>query len=303
MSETELTAAQATALDGTTDGETGFKYHAPGDANYYTEGQRQRQRLLTLAGAMGNRFRVYKDGVLTYGIRPGKLEYGDTTLSYAGSSGNALTDDATNYVWLYHSGGALAIGTSTSDFPNPSTTPHLPLATIVTASGGYAYTQITDFRQLGCFGLNSAATPAVLNVLVGGSSADALHTHAAAGLSSALREAIPRLAITATAESNEARTITLQVQDAAGNALAGRAMLRVWMSNVEYAQPDDPANGFTIDSGTVYQEEQAGLAYKLITTADGSASITVLLYGAGWRYLMAEFDGRIYSSGELTWAA
>jgi len=253
MSETELTAAQATALDGTTDSQTGFKYHSPGEANYYTEGQRQRQRLLTLAGALGNRFRVYKDGALTYGIRPGKAEYGDTTLSYAGSAGNALTDDATNYVWLYNSAGTLTIGVSTSDFPNPSATPHLPLATIVTAGGGYAYTAITDLRQLGCFALNSAATPANLNTLVGGSTADALHTHAAAGLSAALRGAIPSIAITAGAEAGDARTITFQVQDAAGAALAQRLLVRVWVSAADYGAPDATGNAVAVVGGTTYE--------------------------------------------------
>jgi hypothetical protein len=303
MSETELTAAQATALDGTTDSQTGFKYHYPGEANYYTEGQRQRQRLLALAAALGNRFRVYKDGVLTYGIRPGKLEHGDTTLSYAGSAGNALTDDATNYIWLYNNAGALAIGRSTSDFPNPSATPHLPLATIVTASGGYGYTDITDFRQLGCFALNSAATPAGLNVLVGGSSADALHTHAAAGLGSALQDAIPSIAMTVTAESGNARTITFQAKDAAGNALAQRLLIRVWVGEDDYIWPEGTGNAVAVAGGYVYEEELANAAYKIITEADGSAAITVTISGEATRYVLAEIDGRIYSSGALTWVA
>ena len=44
MSEIELTDDQANALHGTTDAETGFRYHSPGDAGYFTEGQRQWQR-------------------------------------------------------------------------------------------------------------------------------------------------------------------------------------------------------------------------------------------------------------------
>ena len=303
MSETELTADQATALDGTTDSETGFTYHYPGEANYYTEGQRQRQRMLTLAASLGNRFRVYKDGVLTYGIRPGKVKYGDTTLSYAGSGGNALTDGATNYIWLYNNAGALTIGTSTGAFPNPSATPHLPLATIVTAGGGYDYPAITDYRQLACFALNSAATPAGLNVLVGGSSADALHTHGAAGLSGALQAAIPSLAITATAQAAGARTITVQARDAAGNALAQRMLIRVWVSDVEYACPSAAGHTVAVTGGSLYQEELANAAFKLVTQAGGSIAITVTVSGAATRYVMAEIDGRIYSSGALAWTA
>ena len=184
MAETDLTAAQANALHGTTDTDTDFTYHSPGDAEYFTEGQRQRHRMLVLMRAMGNRFRVYQDGTNTYGVRAGKVENGDSTLSYAGSTGNSLTDNQTNYIWLEIVSSALTLNTSTSDFPDPSTTPHIPLATIAIASGTYDYTDITDYRQLACFSLPSAATAANLNTLVGGTSsnADALHTHARSGL-------------------------------------------------------------------------------------------------------------------------
>ncbi len=156
MAETELTATECSALNGTTDSETDFKYHSPGDANYYTEGQRQRHRLLTLAKALGNRFRVYKEGQATFGVRPGKVRRGDSVLTYAGSTGNALSDDQTNYIYLHVDGGALTLATNTSGFPNPSATPHMPLATITVASGSYAVTDMSDDRQLAAFSLSSA---------------------------------------------------------------------------------------------------------------------------------------------------
>jgi len=184
MAETELTSTETDALEGTTDSDLAFVYHALGDSTFNVNGTRQAEKLARLAKALGNRFRVYQDGAATYGIRPGKVEYGDTTLSYAGSTGNALTDNQTNYIWLYNNAGTLTIDTSTSDFPDSSTTPHLPLATIAIASGSYDHADITDYRQLCCFRLNSAMTAANENTLVGGTSsnADALHTHARAGL-------------------------------------------------------------------------------------------------------------------------
>lgn len=183
MAETALTSTETDALEGTTDTLTDLVYHALGDATYNVNGTRQMEKLLRIAKAIGNRFRVYKDGANTYGVRPGRLDNGDDTEVYAGSTGNPLTDDLTNYIYLYISSDALAIGISTSDFPDPSTTPHLPLATIAIASGSYDYTDITDYRQLGVFNLINAMTAANANTLVGGisSNADALHVHTHTG--------------------------------------------------------------------------------------------------------------------------
>jgi len=37
--------------------------------------------------------------------------------------------------------------------------------------------------------------------------------------------------------------------------------------------------------------------------AGGTVAIGVTVAGAASRYIMAEIDGRVYSSGEVTWAA
>jgi len=182
MAETELTSTETDALEGTTDSDAGFVYHALGDSTYNVNGTRQVEKLLRLAKALGNRFRVYQDGAATYAVRAGKVEYGDTTLSYAGSTGNALTDDDTNYIYLYNNAGTLTLVCNITGFPDPSTTPHLPLATIAIASSAYTYSDITDYRQLCCFALNSAMTAANANTLVGGGSATGLHTHPRANL-------------------------------------------------------------------------------------------------------------------------
>ena len=177
MAETDLTSTQTDALEGTTDSDCEFVYHTLGDATYNVNGTRQAQRLLTMAKALGNRLRVYKDGTLTFGVRPGKILSGDSSLSYAGSTGNSLTDNATNYIYLSVVSGALALTANTTGFPDPSATPHLRLAQILTASAGYTYTDITDERQLSVFQLNSGATAANLNGLTDGSSASGLHVH------------------------------------------------------------------------------------------------------------------------------
>ncbi len=182
MAETDLTTTETAALRGTTDSDCDYPYAEVGE--YYGDtGIRREQRLLTMAKALGNAFRVYKDGTATYGIRGGKLQWGGTQLSYAGSAGNALTANQTTYAFLYIDGGALTVGTSTSGFPDPGTTPHLPLATIATGASGYDHDDITDYRMVGAFRIASGATAAELNTLTDGGNADGLHVHATAGLS------------------------------------------------------------------------------------------------------------------------
>lgn len=324
MAETELTAAQATALDGTTDSDCDFVYHSPADAAYYTAGQRQRQRLLTLAKALGNKFRVYKDGAATYGIRPGKVRSGTSTLSYTGSTGNSLTTGQTNYVWLYVSGSALTVGTSTTDFPNPSTTPHLPLATIVMGATSYDYDDITDCRQLCCFRLNSNMTAADENTLTGGSNADALHTHDSAGieagaiqaseldtdavetlkikdanvtvakLSAALQDMIPNIVITGTDDEDGTGYATLDIEDAAGNALSQRFLVRVWVADAEFSEPD-AQTGFTVDTGELMKAIEANADLEVISDEFGQIIMDINTGGAKTVYVMAELDGRVYS--------
>ena len=313
MAETELTAAEANALDGSTDSETGFTYHAPGDAQYYTEGQRQRHRLLTLAKALGNRFRVYKDGEATFGVRPGAVASGAGTLSYAGSEENALTDDQTNAIWLEVQAGELTLATSTSGFPDPSATPHLPLATIEVASGSYAHGDITDCRQLGAFRLRTRMTADDENALTDGSNADSLHVHDTAGLAdgavtaaklaSAARAAVPNLDITAGAEAADTRTVTVQARDAVNDNLAGRFLVRVWIATAEYGAPSAAGNTVSVTAGAEIESKTANADYHLISDAAGKVVLDVQVSGAATRYVLAEIDGRVYSSGQLDWAA
>jgi hypothetical protein len=304
MPETELTAAQADALAGTTDSDTDFKHHTIGESAYYTEGLRQRHRILTILKVV-NALRVYKDGTLTFGVRPGKAAWGDSMPDYAGASEQALTDDATNYVYLSVEGGEPSLNVNTTGFPDPSDEPHVPLASIVTASGAYGHGDITDHRGRGVFTMLSAMTAAGANTLVGGSgsNADALHVHAVGGLEDALQDLLPDLSITAGAEAADKRTITVQARDAAANNLAERVLVRVWIAASDYGAPSATGNTVAVETGTTYETETANAAYKIISDAAGKAEIGVTISGAATRYVMAEIDGRIYSSGEITWAA
>ena len=303
MSETALTDSQADALSGTTDPGADMVYPAIGESTYYTTWYRWAQRLLTLAKMPGNALRVHKDGDLTFGVRPGKVAHGAGALSYAGSADNALTDDATNYVYLTLVSGALSLGVSTSGFPAAATTPFIPLATIVTSSGDYAHTDITDCRDRALFGWATGLAPDDANTLAGGANADALHLHAADGLADAVQDLLPNLNITAGAESADKRTVTLQARDAADNDLAERFRIRVWIATSDFGAPSAAGNTVAVETGTQLRQITADADYEIISDATGKAEIGVTISGAASRYVMAEIDGRVHSSGEVTWAA
>ena len=97
---------------------------------------------------------MYKDGALTYGVLPGKWFNGDAVVTYAGSTGNALTDDATNYIYLTASG---TLTINTTGFPLPSNTQHIRLAAITTASGAYdADTAVVDWRAVNIYSIGNS---------------------------------------------------------------------------------------------------------------------------------------------------
>jgi len=77
---------------------------------------------------------------LAYGVMSGAFSYGPDIVTYAGGS-DTLTDDATNYVYLTPAG---VLTGNTTDWP---TTPHVRIATVLTADGAYDFTDITDCRS------------------------------------------------------------------------------------------------------------------------------------------------------------
>jgi hypothetical protein len=159
MPESALTSTAADALSGTTDNQTDLVYPAIGESTYYTTIYRLVHRLLTVAKA-ANAFRLYKDGTLTCGVRPGRCTRGTTVYNYAGTGAQALTNDAVNYLWLQVDAGVLALHVNTTGMPNPATTPNLPLGTIATGTqscgavtGQYSVDDISDYRGQAIFNL------------------------------------------------------------------------------------------------------------------------------------------------------
>ena len=273
MAETELTEALADGLSGTTDSGTDLIYPTIYESTYYTTMYRFLQRLLLLGSSPGgNELRVCMDGSLTVEVRAGRIQVGSNSYTYAGCTGEALADDETNYVYLAMADIAAgdAVTVNTTGFPTDDAL-FIPLAVVLTGSasvaavsGKFDYRDITDHRGRGNWGL------------CGG------------------------VKITAEAEAEYAaneRRVTIQ-------GGPWRQKVRVWISDADYGAPDDTGNTVTVETGTAMgNNDVANEDYEIISDASGTVKIDITIAGAASRYVMAEIDGVIYSSGELTWAA
>lgn len=132
-------------LGGTTDEPTGIPYIAKGTSpasspSVFVQVTRQLERINEiLAGA--RELQVVSEGTLDVGVYPGSYLLGGTRKTFTGATGQTLTNNATNYVYLDASN---ALQVSTSSFP-ASVTESFPLAEVVTSGG--AITSITDRRN------------------------------------------------------------------------------------------------------------------------------------------------------------
>jgi len=148
MSEVQISDSTANALSGTTDTGTDLEYPTIA-AEYYTDDYRRWYHLLRALIPTAFALQVCKDGALTFKVRPGKFMDGDSSINYGGATAQALTDDATNYIYLTVSSGAAVLNVNTTGFPTPSVTEHIRLATITTSSGSYSHSDIADYRGTG----------------------------------------------------------------------------------------------------------------------------------------------------------
>ena len=184
----------ATLLALAQDGLTGVEYIATGLSPYHLEFRRMLQRLLLVAGR-ANDLRVYQDGDLTIGVRPGRCYLNNAVQNHAGTTNLAVSANATTHVWLDAAG---LLQTATSGLPTDRTS-FVPLAQIVTDATaitsltdlrGEAFLQIPDVATLGLTatrdeinraltGINATVDAPALNTLTAGptSTADGEHRH------------------------------------------------------------------------------------------------------------------------------
>ena len=124
------------------DSQTGVEYIPAGTAPYYLQFRKLLYRLL-LAAQRANDLRVYDEGGLDVGVKPGKFWIGTELISYEGSSGNTLADDKQD-IYIYLNSSASLVTDEYSGFPDMATTPHIRLAQVCTSGGDVE--SITDCR-------------------------------------------------------------------------------------------------------------------------------------------------------------
>jgi len=115
------------------DSETGVEYIPTGTAPYYLHFRKLLYRLL-LAARRSNDLRVYDEGGLDVGVKPGKFWSGTGLINYAGSTSNTLADDKAN-IYIYLNSSGTLVTNEYSSFPDMATTPHIRLAQVCTSGG------------------------------------------------------------------------------------------------------------------------------------------------------------------------
>lgn len=157
-SEAWPATATIEALNGTTDSKTGINY-IPNGAGPATsppltvQEDRLLNRLRDILDIVTDlRFRRESIPGLTYGVNPGSYTLGGTHKTYSGATGQTLTNNATNYIYL-NSSNALTV--STSSFPADKTS-YMPIAEVVCSGGDV--TSVTDRRSTALFVIPTATS-------------------------------------------------------------------------------------------------------------------------------------------------
>ena len=126
---------------------------------------------------------------------------------------------------------------------------------------------------------------------------------AATDLAAAVQDVIPQASVTAGTQAAQVRAITVQVKDAAANVLAQRFAVQLWLAATDFGAPDATGNAVAITTGTALQTVTAHAHYTVISDANGAVVFDLTVAAGGSRYVLAEVDGRIYSSGEVEFTA
>ena len=106
----------------------------------------------------------------------------------------------------------------------------------------------------------------------------------------------------ADAASSGTGTITIQLKDAAGDALAARAVVRTWIGTADDFGAD-ALTDYSVATGTEKEAVTANAEYIAITDATGKIVMDVDAGGADSVWAWANLDGIIAESGEVVLTA
>lgn len=153
----EVYPSDSELLNMLSESETGVEFIPTGTAPYYLQFRKLLYRLL-LATKRANDLRLYDEGGLTYGVKPGKFWDGNSVIEYAGSSGNIMPDNTTKYFYLDASG---TIKYSEAPFYYDPTKAEVRLAVVTSLNGDI--TSIVDARDHHSIAMPNIDKPVVVD--------------------------------------------------------------------------------------------------------------------------------------------
>jgi len=120
-----------------------------------------------------------------------------------------------------------------------------------------------------------------------------------AKLAATVQDRIPYLAFSGAVDGEDLTgSIKVSVLDAAGVALAGRHLVRIWVSTTEYGATE-PQIGLDLsgaDSSAVVDTHKVGGHIVVQTDTDGEVDkVRIQVVGADTIYVMGEIGGRVYT--------
>ncbi len=114
-------------------------------------------------------------------------------------------------------------------------------------------------------------------------------------LSAAVQDLLPSLELTGTDDTDGTGSMQINVLDAAGNALTGRYLIRTWIADADFSEPDAQTD-FNAVVGEIMRQLEANADYEVISQNSPSrVTMEINTTGAKTVYVMAELDGKIYS--------
>ncbi len=115
-----------------------------------------------------------------------------------------------------------------------------------------------------------------------------------AKLASSLQNLLPNINLTGTDDADGTGTMAIQIRDTENNNLSQRFLIRTWIADVDFSEPD-PQTDFSVLTGEVMRELETDADYEIITDANGYANMNIDVASDKTVYVMAELDGRVYS--------
>jgi len=216
---------------------------------------------------------------LNFAYKAGVIDDGTGTPVVVAAGTIALTASQTNYIMVNAAG---TVSKSTSGWEAGKR----PLAIVVAGSAGFAFEDVTDRRGF----IVNPADSSIAKVLLD----DDIQARLSIG------------DFTIGAESANAIDVTIQLQDASGNAISEVRLVDIWLADAVNGGvcTTAPDGGWSITTGTLFETITANKYARVLSNTDGEIVIRVThAAGAKTLYLaLLQSGDKVTYSGAITFA-